>query len=64
VREVTRAAVELARPHADELGSGAGLAVGERILHEGNGATRQRAAYAGGGMAAVLRLLVDETARP
>ena len=36
----------------------------ERILREGNGADRQRAAYARGGMPALLRHLVDETARP
>ena len=35
-----------------------------RILSEGNGADRQRAAYERGGMPALLRHLVDETARP
>ena len=35
-----------------------------RILAEGNGADRQRAAHARGGMPGLLRFLVDETARP
>ncbi len=35
-----------------------------RLLREGNGADRQRAAHARGGMAAMLTLLVDETASP
>jgi carboxylate-amine ligase len=34
-----------------------------RILAEGNGADRQRAAHARGGMPGLLRFLVDETAR-
>ena len=36
----------------------------ERIQREGNGADRQRATHARGGMPALLRYLVDETARP
>jgi glutamate---cysteine ligase / carboxylate-amine ligase len=36
----------------------------ERILAEGAGADRQRAAHARGGMPGLLRFLVDETARP
>jgi carboxylate-amine ligase len=36
----------------------------ERILREGNGADRQRAAHDRGGMSGVLRHLVEETARP
>jgi glutamate---cysteine ligase / carboxylate-amine ligase len=36
----------------------------ERILADGGGADRQRAAHARGGMPALLRFLVDETARP
>ena len=36
----------------------------QRILVEGNGADRQRAAYARGGMPGLLRFLADETARP
>jgi carboxylate-amine ligase len=36
----------------------------ERILAEGGGADRQRAAHARGGMPGLLTFLVDETARP
>jgi glutamate---cysteine ligase / carboxylate-amine ligase len=36
----------------------------ERILADGGGANRQRAAHARGGMPGLLRFLVDETARP
>jgi carboxylate-amine ligase len=43
-------------------GDGALEAV-ERILREGNGADRMRAAHAKGGMRAVLELLVEETAQ-
>lgn len=35
----------------------------ERVGKDGNGADRQRAAYDGGGLTAVARLLVEETAR-
>ena len=44
----------LVRPHARELGSEAPLEEVERILREGNGADRQRAAHDSGGMPAVL----------
>ena len=47
-------ALELARPHARELGSDAPLEEIERILRDGNGADRQRAAHRRGGMTAVL----------
>ena len=60
--EAARAAVEIASPHARELGSEDELAGIERILREGNGADRQRAAFERGGMAALLDLLVEETA--
>jgi glutamate---cysteine ligase / carboxylate-amine ligase len=60
-REVARAAIERARPWARDLGSEPALELVERILREGNGADRQRAAYARGGMPAVLDLLVAET---
>jgi carboxylate-amine ligase len=63
-REVARAALERARPHARELGSEDALAGIERILAEGNGADRQRAAFARGGMPALLDLLVAEAERP
>jgi glutamate---cysteine ligase / carboxylate-amine ligase len=64
VPDVTRAAVARARPHARDLGSEDALDGIERILAEGNGADRQRAAYAGGGMAALLALLVEEASTP
>jgi len=60
--EVVRATLDLARPHARELGSADALDGIERLLREGNGADRQRAAHRRGGMAALLGLLVDETA--
>jgi len=63
VTEIARATVELARPYARELGSEAALEEVERILVDGNGAIRQRAAFASGGMPAMLAELVDETAR-
>ena len=44
------------RPHARELGSEAPLEEVERILRDGNGADRQRAAHDSGGMPAVLRV--------
>jgi len=62
--EAARAAVELAMPHARESGSEIALAGIDQLLNEGNGADRQRIAFEGGGMEAVLELLVDETAAP
>jgi glutamate---cysteine ligase / carboxylate-amine ligase len=59
VPELAREAMELARSHLDDARPLEGI---ERILSEGGGADRQRAAHASGGMEAVLRLLVDETA--
>jgi carboxylate-amine ligase len=64
VPEAARAALGRARPYAHELGSADELDGVERILAEGNGADRQRAAYARGGMPALLALLIDETRRP
>lgn len=64
VPEVARAAVALARPYARELGSDGALDEIERLLEDGNGAMRQRAAFARGCMPAVLDELVQETARP
>jgi carboxylate-amine ligase len=60
--EVARKALELARPHARELGSGDALEGVERILREGGGARRQRAAAAAGGVEAVVDAIVQETA--
>jgi carboxylate-amine ligase len=62
VPEVARAAMALARPHSAELGSGEALDLVERLLAEGGGADRQRAAFGRGGMRAVLELLANETA--
>jgi gamma-glutamyl:cysteine ligase YbdK (ATP-grasp superfamily) len=63
VPTIARATLELARPYARELGSDAALEGIERILSEGNGAFRQRQAFAAGGMPAVLAELVAETER-
>jgi len=60
-REVIRATLERARPFARDAEALEGI---ERILADGNGADRQRAAFAHGGMAALLALLVDEAAAP
>ena len=56
-----RAAVELATPHARELGSSDELSGIERILRDGNGADRQRAAHERGGMPALLQRLAEDT---
>jgi glutamate---cysteine ligase / carboxylate-amine ligase len=63
VREVARAAVEEARPHARELGGEDALEGIERIVREGGGAARQRAAHAEGGLDAVCAALVEATRR-
>lgn len=63
VPEVARAAVNLARPYARELGFDAALEEVERLLVEGNGAMRQRVAYARGGLDAALEFLVRETSK-
>ena len=64
VRELGAAAIERARPYARELGVDGALAEVERILREGNGADRMRAAHESGGMPGVLQRLVAETAEP
>lgn len=61
VTEIARETLELARPHARELGSDRALEEIERLLTYGDGASRQRAAFACGGMTAVLRQLARET---
>jgi carboxylate-amine ligase len=43
---------------------GDGLEEVERLVRDGNGAARQRAAFAGGGMDAMLAMLVAEAAAP
>lgn len=62
VPEVARATIQLALPYARELGAEAALEEVERILVEGTGAARRRAAFARGGMREVLADLVQETA--
>jgi carboxylate-amine ligase len=63
VQEIAAETLALARPAARELGSDAALEEIERVLREGNGADRQRAAYANGGIPAVLdRLVADSQA--
>jgi carboxylate-amine ligase len=59
--EATRTTVERIRPHARELGSEDALGGIERILREGGGAARQRAAHARGGTAAMVEALLAET---
>jgi glutamate---cysteine ligase / carboxylate-amine ligase len=60
VREVVAEAVALARA---ALGAEPALDEIDRILRGGNGADRQRAAHANGGILEVLELLVAETGR-
>jgi carboxylate-amine ligase len=62
--DVARAAVKMAEPHARELGDADALEGIERILHDGNGAERQRAAHARDGDEGLLDLLVRETSEP
>ena len=64
IPEAAQIALDRARPHAAELGAADALEGVERILADGNGADRQRAAHARGGMPALLGLLVDEARRP
>jgi glutamate---cysteine ligase / carboxylate-amine ligase len=59
VREAARRAIAAARPHSPEPDA---LDEVERILSEGTGADRRRAAYGRGGMKAMLEDLVAETA--
>jgi gamma-glutamyl:cysteine ligase YbdK (ATP-grasp superfamily) len=61
VQDLARQAIDIARPHVAHAGAAASLQHVERQLAEGNGAIRQRAAYAEGGLPAVLRRLVGET---
>ena len=62
VPEVARDALERARPYARDAGAEDALAEVERILAEGNGADRARAAHAGGGFDGLLEHLAAETA--
>jgi carboxylate-amine ligase len=61
VTEIARETVQLARPYARELGSDSALEEVERMLVDGNGAIRQRAAFAHGGLPNVLAQLAEET---
>ncbi|MGI8697775.1 MAG: carboxylate-amine ligase [Mycobacteriales bacterium] len=61
---VVAALVDYVRPALEERGDRELVeSFVERLGTEGNGADRQRAAYAGGGLQAVAGLLVEETAR-
>lgn len=61
LREVARAALEIARPHARDVGAEDALEGVERILREGNGADRMRAAHARGGMEGMIDSVIAET---
>ena len=60
--EVAAMALEEARPYADDLDGAGALVEIERILAEGTGADRQRAAFERGGIPAVLEYLAEATA--
>jgi carboxylate-amine ligase len=68
VPELLGEALELARPHADELACAAQLDAAQLLLEDGGGAGRQRALHAIGGMGALLRtataLTTGDRARP
>jgi len=64
VQSLARHALDLASGYAHRLGCAAALGDVERLLTEGNGADRQRRAFAAGGMPAVLAQLVEETSAP
>ena len=62
VTEIAQATLDLARPHARELNCDGALDEIDRILAEGNGASRQRAAFDRGGMTGLLTALAATTA--
>jgi carboxylate-amine ligase len=64
VRDHVRFALDIAAGYAPALGAARQLAEVERLLAEGNGAVRQRRAFARGGIRAVLDHLRDETMPP
>jgi carboxylate-amine ligase len=64
VPEVAADVLALARPYARDFGSEDALTEVERVLRDGNGADRMRAAHAAGGMPGVLERLVAESAEP
>jgi glutamate---cysteine ligase / carboxylate-amine ligase len=59
--EVARRALAEARPYSEDLDGAGALVEIERILAEGNGADRQRAAFERGGIPAVLGYLAEAT---
>jgi glutamate---cysteine ligase / carboxylate-amine ligase len=61
VRDHARHALDLASGYAPALSASGALTEVERILVEGNGAVRQRRAFARGGMPGVLERLRSET---
>jgi glutamate---cysteine ligase / carboxylate-amine ligase len=61
VQEIAAQALAVARPYATRAGCADAIDHLERTLAEGNGAVRQRAAFARGGMPEVLRRLTAET---
>jgi len=63
VRELAAEAAGLARAALGERGGEGALEEIDRILREGNGSDRMRAAHAEGGMRAVLERLVAESAQ-
>lgn len=64
IRAVAAEALALAQPYARELGGEDPLEEIDRILREGGGADRMRAAHAAGGMPEVLHRLAAEAAAP
>jgi carboxylate-amine ligase len=62
VPDIVHAAMARARPFARELGSDGALELLDGVIAGGAGADRQRAAFARGGMRAVLEHLAAETA--
>jgi len=61
-REAAARALDEARPHAADLDGAGALEEIERILTDGNGADRQRAAFERAGIPAVLDYLAEATA--
>jgi carboxylate-amine ligase len=64
VQAIARQALDLASGYAPGLGCADAVREVERVLADGNGADRQRRAFATGGMDAVLAQLVAETSAP
>ena len=64
VRELAAEALAAARPFARDVGAEPALEEVERIVRDGNGATRALTAFERGGMPAALAHLAAETAEP